>query len=186
MRLPDAVYLCALALVLGLVGCRREESPTTQGDGGMTLIPSALRPCDDLARCASLCDAGQAAECLSAANAYQAGQGTRRDEGVAAALFLRGCELGDAPSCTFAGRMYEYAHGVAQDLPRTVTLYERACERGYLAGCYNLALMLERGRGTVADVQRARELYRRVCEGGSAIACDAVTRLAAGTDASVP
>jgi TPR repeat protein len=158
--------------------CRQDAPrPVVATDGGAITVPNALQPCVDVAACEVRCDAGAAADCLGAGNAYATGQGTPRDERRANGLLVRSCDLGNEPACTFAGRMYEYAHGVAMDLPRAMSLYERACQKGYLGGCYNVALMLENGRGTAHDEVRASALYRQVCAGGSSAACEAATRL---------
>jgi TPR repeat protein len=168
--LPFALALLACGACGKRSGAGGGEQPAPSAS--VITLGAAVATCDDVALCASECDAGSADRCRRLAATYALGQGAGRDEARATDLYEKGCAMSDAPACVFAGQMHEYAHGVPKDDAKAARLYERSCDLGWAAGCYNLAIMFEHGRGVAADRARAADLYQVACTAGAKTACD--------------
>jgi len=100
------------------------------------------------------CEAGQAAACLTEAQALSrqviagSGPGARVE-----ALLARGCALDHAPACAELG----YFHLLAEARLR------QACEADHARGCLNLGVLHLHGLGVAADEEQAMRLYRKAC-----------------------
>jgi TPR repeat protein len=135
-------------------------------------IVNSFVSCDDIASCASACDAGSSDQCMLLATSYEFGNHAAKDQTHATALFVQACEMKNAPACVSAGQMYEYSHGVTKDDARAAGFYKTACDMGYEAGCANYAIMLERGTGVGKDIEAAKIIFERSCKKGAGLACD--------------
>jgi hypothetical protein len=111
---------------------------------------------------ARVCELEPPKRCLSAASAYERGEGVPADPTRAAALYGRGCDAGDGDSCNNATFLLPRA--TADDDVKRTSLQRRACELGSAAGCMNFAQDLADGRGVTRDEAAAVALDRKWCE----------------------
>jgi TPR repeat protein len=142
--------------------------------------------CDDLAACASECDAGSSDRCRRMGVSYEFGRGVDRDQVHATELYEKACGMDNSEGCLAAGRMYEFHHGVAKNDTKAVAFYERTCDLHNPVGCANLAIMLESGRGTPRDPTRAALLFDQACAKGAGLACEHAKALHASAEGGVP
>lgn len=84
------------------------------------------------------CDRGNTFSCLQLGILYSSGGRVPRDQGRAAALFLRACDRESPLACDLLGFAYEWGIGVPKDQNKATALYQRGCDGGDAAGCSKL------------------------------------------------
>lgn len=139
---------------------------------------------DALQKAREGCDAGDANGCNFLANAYEGGDGVKRDLSKAATLHLKACELGQPAGCMLLGAQYENGKGVVKDAAKAqasfgkaAPLYLSGCEEGHGQSCLRLGDLYQSGIGGTKDFQKALLFYRKGCDLENEVACKNVTRL---------
>ncbi len=119
------------------------------------------------------CEAGSAADCVSAAVMVQAGRGTPKDLVAAQSLLVKACAGSIPEGCHAAGLTYLQG-GVSKDASQAFAFFQRACSAGHQPACTNQAFMLETGEAGTGDnsLASAVALYRRTCAKGEMTACN--------------
>jgi len=118
------------------------------------------------------CDAGDLAGCNQLGVAYQRGDGTEPDEGVALGIFTRACSAGHAEACSNEGALLERALPPDANVSPVRVAYARACDGGAALGCSNLGALHAVGRGMPRDLELALWYFDRACQLGSPIGCE--------------
>lgn len=97
---------------------------------------------------------------------YAAGQGIRRDESRAAALFGEAAEKGIARAAYNLGVLYAKGRGVPHDDAEALFWYERAARAGDPYGAYAMARAIELSPQANARAAEVAEAYRTAAEQG--------------------
>ncbi len=127
--------------------------------------------------CATQCERGNGASCVTLGTMMNEGNGVPIDRTGArsVALWQKGCDLGDHVGCVgVAVRMFR-GSGVAKNTEQSVVILKRECDAGSFYGCAQLAMVgaFELPQPTA----QALPLGLRACNGGDAQGCLAVGRM---------
>jgi uncharacterized protein len=117
------------------------------------------------------CTLGQRVACNNLGDAYEYGNGVRRDLAHAAELYERACRGGEPLGCANLGHLVENGEGLARDVPRARTLYRDACVAGDNYACIHQLMSAVESPATPAEAQRALERWQRACDAKSGRAC---------------
>jgi hypothetical protein len=117
------------------------------------------------------CVLGHRVACNNLGDAYEYGEGVRRDLTRAGELYERACRSGEALGCANLGHLIENGEGTPRDLPRARALYRDACAAGDDYGCLHEQMMAIESPATPAEAQRALERWQRACDAKNAHAC---------------
>ena len=160
----DTGYVCPQGLVSSGGKCAR---PGTVGS-------FACRK-GDAQGCATQCERGNGASCVTLGTMMSEGKGVPVDEARATALWQKGCDLGDHNGCVgIAVRMFR-GNGVPKNTEQAVVILQRECDAGSFYGCSQLAMVdaFEVPQPTA----QALPLGLRACNGGESQGCLAVGRM---------
>ncbi len=101
------------------------------------------------------------------AQAYDLGDGTRRDRAQAAHWYRLAAEQGHAAAQNALGSLYQAGEGVPRDEVTAFGWYEKSAAQGYGEGCTNLGFLYDLGKGVAQDRVKANALYLQGAESGS-------------------
>lgn len=127
----------------------------------------------------SECEAGWGWACGQAGWAFHRGEGARRDEARALALFRKGCETAltrNEWSCGMLGIFHLEGTSVPKDAAAAVRWLKLGCEpanpqRADEQACNRLGLLHAEGIGVPKDIGRARTLFKKACDAKYEKAC---------------
>jgi|CXWL01.1.fsa_nt_gi TPR repeat protein len=121
MHIHFLLHMLRVLAVLVLVGATPSEAAET---------PQQLK---------AACEKGTANACASLGMLYVEGEGVKKDNFQAVALFRKACDGGNALGCGNLGIMYEYGAGVRQDNDEALKYFGKVCDLKEQVGCDNYA-----------------------------------------------
>ena len=118
------------------------------------------------------CDAGDAAACVGAGDAFWTGEGVWAVGEVAQILYKQACDGGFARGCGALGRSLIYPDDLGEeDLDTGMALLDKGCVLGDLEACHDWATELHRDATAQEDIARAQSVFETACESGWQASC---------------
>ncbi len=125
--------------------------------------------CKSSRACKVACKKGNAGACNELGARHYSGEGARRSDKRARALYYKACELGDLAGCVNIAWMQLDGEGGRVELASAADLFHKACQVGDPEACAGLGLALAGQDG--AGPGRARPHLEKACAQKNARAC---------------
>jgi TPR repeat protein len=155
-------------LVVFIVSCHLTvNSQQASQQQGSSETPHAALTANDVSDLQKKAESGDASAAFALGNAYENGNGARKNMKLAVTWYQKAAEKGDRKAENSLGVLYWFGEGVDRDRKQAVEWYKKAARHGYANAMFNLGAAYYNGDGVPSNDTASFAWFLLAAEAGS-------------------